>query len=204
MDRLRASSHPSRAAGLHRPEAEMLDVSGRGPLSQRPILPEREASALGARVAGGASEEENQEEEGREEEGREEEEAPLRERAPDFNLPLVGGGYRSLHDLLDPGGGILVFFKEECATSEMVVSRLGSLAKALEREDRFFLAIAEDDEETAGAFPDKHKLVFLLAWQSAPYHAAPAFRITTVPTILFVEGNRVIAERWEGFIQTDY
>ncbi|HYQ96468.1 MAG TPA: redoxin domain-containing protein [Candidatus Eisenbacteria bacterium] len=128
----------------------------------------------------------------------------MRERAPDFNLPLVGGGYRSLHDLLDPGGGILVFFKEECATSEMVVSRLGSLAKALEREDRFFLAIAEDDEETARAFRDKHKLVFPLAWQSAPYHASRAYRITTVPTVFVVDGTGIIAERVEGFIKSEY
>ena len=128
----------------------------------------------------------------------------MRERAPDFNLPVLGGGYRGLQDLLDPGGGILVFFKEECATSEMVVPRLAPLAKAMEKEDRFFLAIAEDDEETARAFRDKHKLVFPLAWQAAPYHASRAYRITTVPTVVVVDGTGIIAERVEGFIKWEY
>ncbi len=125
-------------------------------------------------------------------------------RAPEFNLPLVGGGYRGLHDLLEPGGGVLVFFKEECATSQMVVSRLHPLASALEREGRFFLAITEDDEATANAFREKHNLGFPLAWQTAPYHASRAYGVTTVPTLIVVDGTGIIAERVEGFIKSEY
>lgn len=125
-------------------------------------------------------------------------------RAPDFNLPLVGGGYRGLHDLLDPGGGVLVFFKEDCPASELVVPRLGPLAKALEREDRFFLAIAEDEEETARGFRDRHGLTFPMAWQAPPYHASQAYQIVTVPALFVIDGTGVIAERVEGFIKSEY
>jgi len=125
-------------------------------------------------------------------------------RAPDFNVPLVGGGYRGLADLLEPGGGILVFFKEDCAASELVLSRLGPLAKALAREDRFFLAIAEDPEEAIRAFRERHGIVFPIAWQEPPYHASRDYEITTVPALFVVDGTGVIAERIEGFIKSEY
>src|SRR5262245_50906933 len=124
--------------------------------------------------------------------------------APDFNLPLIGGGYRGLRDLLEPGGGVLVFFKEDCATSELVVSRLKPLADALAREDRFFLAIAEDPEEVARAFRDRFGLRFPIAWQTAPYPASMAYEIGTVPALFVVDGTGRIAERVEGFVKSEY
>src|SRR5205823_6777399 len=110
-------------------------------------------------------------------------------KAPDFNLPLVGGGYLGLRDLIDPGGGVLIFFKEDCPASELVVPRLGPLASALRREDRFFLAIAEDPEETARAFRDRHGLTFPIAWQAMPYHASRAYQIATVPALFVIDGT---------------
>ncbi|HEY3155825.1 MAG TPA: redoxin domain-containing protein [Candidatus Eisenbacteria bacterium] len=125
-------------------------------------------------------------------------------RAPDFNLPLVGGGYRGLADLIHPGGGVLVFFKEDCPASDLVVPRLGPLAAALEREERFFLAIAQDSEETARAFRDRHHLRFPIAWEGAPYAGSRAYGIGTVPALFVVDGTGVIAERVEGFIKSEY
>ena len=125
-------------------------------------------------------------------------------RAPDFNLPLVGAGYRGLADLIHPGGGVLVFFKEDCPASELVVPRLGPLAGALEREERFFLAVAQDSEETARAFRDRHHLRFQIAWEEAPYAASRAYGIETVPALFIVDGTGVIAERVEGFIKSEY
>ena len=125
-------------------------------------------------------------------------------RAPDFNLPLIGGGYRGIRDLLEPGGGVLIFFKEDCPASELVVPRLGPFAKALEREDRFFLAVAEDPEETAQAFRDRHGLSFPMAWQAPPYPASRAYEIVTVPALFVVDGTGAIAERVEGFIKSEY
>jgi len=125
-------------------------------------------------------------------------------RAPDFNLPLVGGGYRGLADLIHPGGGVLIFFKEDCPASELVVPRLGPLAVALEREERFFLAIAQDSEETARAFRDRHDLRFPIAWEEAPYAASRGYGIGTVPALFVVDGTGVIAERVEGFIKSEY
>jgi peroxiredoxin len=125
-------------------------------------------------------------------------------RAPDFNLPLVGGGYRGLCDLLEPGGGVLVFFKEDCPASRLVVPALKPLADALRREERFFLAIAEDPEEVALAFREEHGIRFPVAWQEAPYAASVAYGISTVPALFVIDGPGVIAERVEGFIKSEY
>jgi hypothetical protein len=84
------------------------------------------------------------------------------------------------------------------------VSRIGPLAKALAREDRFFLAIAEDSEEVTRAFRDRFGLVFPLAWQAPPYHASKAYDISAVPALFVVDGTGLIAERLEGFIKSEY
>lgn len=124
--------------------------------------------------------------------------------APGFNLPLVGGGYRGLADLLEPGGGVIVFFKDSCPASELVVPRLISLSQALEAEERLFLAVAQESEETARGFRDRYKLPFRVVWEEAPYAASAAYGVGTVPTMLVVDGAGVISERVEGFIKSEY
>ena len=124
--------------------------------------------------------------------------------APGFSLPIVGGGYRGLRDIVDPGGGILLFFKEGCAASELVISRIGPLALALEGEERLFLAIAQEDGETAQAFRAKHALSFAVAYEPAPYATSREYGITTVPTLVVVDGAGFVAERIHGFVKSDY
>jgi peroxiredoxin len=123
--------------------------------------------------------------------------------APEFDLPIVGGGYRGLRDLVEPGGGIVVFVKSECATSGLLLSRIGPLAQALEREERLFLAIAQDDETSARSFRSEHGLAFEVAVESAPYPASVAYGIQTVPTLFVIDGAGRIAERTEGFVKQE-
>ncbi|MBI5628849.1 MAG: TlpA family protein disulfide reductase [Candidatus Rokubacteria bacterium] len=124
--------------------------------------------------------------------------------SPDFDLPLVGGGRRGLADLVEPGGGVVVFFKDSCPASELVVPRLISLSRALEAEERLFLAVAQESGQTALAFRDRYGLPFRVAWEEAPYPASAAYGVTTVPTLFVVDGAGMIAERVEGFIKREY
>ncbi len=125
-------------------------------------------------------------------------------RAPEFNLPLVGGGYRGLSDLVEPGGGVIVFFKDGCPGSDLVLPRLNSLAEALAAEDRLLLAVAQEGEGEARAFRDRHGLRFPIAWEAAPYAASAAYGVRTVPTLVVVDGAGVVAERVEGFVKSEY
>ena len=132
--------------------------------------------------------------------------APVRagSRAPEFNLPLLGGGYRGLADMVEPGGGVLVFFKEECAASELVLSRIAPLARALEREERLFLAVAQESEVTAGAFRARHDIGFAMASDETPFPISREYAVEVVPTLFVIDGNGTIAERVEGFVKSEY
>jgi peroxiredoxin len=124
--------------------------------------------------------------------------------APDFDLPIVGGGYRGLRDIVEPGGGILVFFKESCEASKLLLPHLNSLARALEREERLFLAVAQEDEAATRAFRDAHGLAFAVASDLAPYDASVEYGVTNVPTLFVIDGAGVIAERIVGFVKAEY
>jgi peroxiredoxin len=124
--------------------------------------------------------------------------------APDFDLPIVGGGYRGLRDIVEPGGGIVVFFKESCATSQLLLSHVNALARALEREERLFLAIAQEDEATTRAFKKERGLDFAVASENPPYDASVEYGVMNVPTLFVIDGAGVIAERVVGFLKAEY
>jgi peroxiredoxin len=123
--------------------------------------------------------------------------------APDFDFPLLGGGYQELRDLVHPGGGIVVFFKTECATSALLLSHIGPLAQALQSEERVFLAVAQNGEEEARQFRDEHLLQFPIACEKSPYPASRAYDVQTVPTLFVIDGAGRIAERVEGFLKSE-
>ena len=124
--------------------------------------------------------------------------------APDFDLPIVGGGYRGLRDVVEPGGGIVVFFKESCPTSQLLLSHLNTLAHALEREDRLLLAVAQEDEAVARAFRDENGLTFAVASEAPPFDASVEYGVLNVPTLFVIDGAGVIAERVVGFVKAEY
>ena len=124
--------------------------------------------------------------------------------APAFDVSLVGGGFRGLADLVEPGGGALVFFKSTCRTCRLVLPRLIPLAQAVEREERLFLAVAQEDEAAARATRDEWGLAYRVAWEAEPYVVSAAYGITTVPTLLLVDGAGIVAERLEGFAKAEY
>jgi hypothetical protein len=124
--------------------------------------------------------------------------------APSFHVSLVGGGFRGLADIVEPGGGILLFVKSECEASRIVASRIGPLARALEQEGLLFLSIAQEEESGARAFHDASGTAGTLAWDGAPYAASADFAVTMVPTLFVIDGAGIIAERVDGFVKREY
>jgi AhpC/TSA family len=124
--------------------------------------------------------------------------------APEFRLPLSEGGERGLADLVHAGGGVLFFFKRGCATSELVLSRLGALAGALHREGRPLLAVVQETEAAARALRAAIGRRIPLAWEDAPYRVSSAYRIETVPTLLVIDGTGRVAARLTGFAKSEY
>jgi peroxiredoxin len=125
-------------------------------------------------------------------------------RAPEFDLPLLGAGRVRLRDIVDRGGGVLVFFKSDCPTSALVVPELAGLAHALAAERRAFVAIAQDSDEAAIAFRDGRRLDVPVAVEAAPYEVSRAYGIEFVPTVVVVDGAGRLAGRLEGFVKSEY
>jgi len=123
--------------------------------------------------------------------------------APDFDVRLLDGGYQELRDLVQPGGGIVVFFKTECETSELLLTHIGPLAQALAREERVFVAIAQNPAAEVRAYLESHSLAFPIACEAPPYPASRAYGIVTVPTLIMIDGAGRIAERLEGFVKSE-
>lgn len=123
--------------------------------------------------------------------------------APDFDLPVLGGSYRELRDLVHPGGGILIFFKTTCSTSTLLLTHIGPLADALAAEEREFLAVGQGTEEELAGYRDHHALRFPIACDKEPYRASLAYAVTTVPTLFVIDGAGRIAERVEGFLKSE-
>ena len=124
--------------------------------------------------------------------------------APPFDLALPGGGFRGLADIVEPGGGILVFFKSSCETSRLILPRLGPLAKALGNEGMLFLSVAQEDEGGALQFERELGVPGTLVWEDAPYPISAAYEVRVVPTLFVVDGAGIIAERIEGFVKREY
>jgi peroxiredoxin len=125
-------------------------------------------------------------------------------RAPAFTLPLLVGGAARLEHLVEAGGGVLVFFKKDCPTSELLAERLATLADALRREQRLLLAVCQGSEEDAREFGSAHAEGLALAWDAAPFEASRAYGVTMVPTLFVIDGAGVVAERLEGFVKSEY
>jgi len=123
--------------------------------------------------------------------------------APDFDVRLLEGGYQELRDVVQPGGGIVIFFKTECETSALLLERIGPLARALESEERVFLAVAQNPAAEARAFREQHRIAFPLACEEPPYPASRAYGVVTVPTLIVIDGTGRIAERVEGFVKSE-
>jgi hypothetical protein len=127
---------------------------------------------------------------------------PEGERAAAFRLPLLEGGVAGLPDLVEAGGGVLLFLKPGCPASELVAGSIGPLGPALASEGRRLLGVVQGDEPEARAFAMNARLP--LAWEEAPYTTSRAYSVSVVPALVVVDGAGVVAERLEGFIKSEY
>ncbi|MFN0205336.1 MAG: peroxiredoxin family protein [Planctomycetota bacterium] len=127
--------------------------------------------------------------------------------APDFKLPLVGGGFAT-RDLLIEGGrpGLLVFFKTECPTCRLAFPILQRMYSRVQSDSKLsgFLAIAQNSAAELPEFFVKYGAAFPVAHESDPYPVANAYQITNVPTIFLLEEHGVILRTAVGFNRNEF
>lgn len=122
--------------------------------------------------------------------------------APDFKLPLLGGGFATRASLLEGGrAAMLVFFKLECPTCRLafpffqrIYARLASAGGGAG-----FLAVAQNSAAELPEFLAKYEATFPCAMDAEPWDVSYFYQITNVPTMFLLDGHGVILRTAVGF-----
>ncbi len=128
-------------------------------------------------------------------------------RAPEFRLPVAGGGEQTLASLLASGPVLLAFYKVSCPTCQYTFPYLQRLASrgALRREGDPLqvVGVAQDGERSVAEFSGAYRITFpsLLDEQSSGYAVSNAYGIRTVPSLFLVGQDGEVASSVSGFVR---
>lgn len=124
--------------------------------------------------------------------------------APNFKLPLIGGGEFSLQQALAKGPVVLVFFKISCPVCQYSLPYFERLAQALEDKGVSVVAISQDDEENTVRFMRTYGIGFHTARDNERgYAVSNAYGLTNVPTVFEITGDGKIAASVVGWSKVE-
>ena len=124
--------------------------------------------------------------------------------APNFKLPLIGGGEFSLQQALAKGPVVLVFFKISCPVCQYSLPYFDRLAQALQGKDVSVVAISQDDEQNTLRFLDTYGIGFRTARDNEHgYAVSAAYGLTNVPTAFEITGDGKIAASIVGWSKSE-
>lgn len=107
-------------------------------------------------------------------------------KAPQFELPLLGGGKFSLYDSLANGSIALVFVKVSCPVCQYALPYYERLYRKMSGRGVSFLAVSQDGAVSTAAFVKEYGVSFPVALDSPDYKVSNAYGLTNVPTFFFV------------------
>lgn len=122
------------------------------------------------------------------------------DRAPAFRLPSLGGGALDL-----PGAApltLLAFTKASCPTCRWALP----FVQALHERARGLtvVGVASDPPAEARALAEELGLGFPVAVEGEPWEVSAAYGLTTVPTLVLVDGSGEVLFTSEGFSRDDF
>jgi peroxiredoxin len=125
------------------------------------------------------------------------------DRAPAFGLKDLEGGERVLERALASGPAVLVFWKSDCATCDLIFPYLASLAEAYGRDGWHLWAVSQDDAEASRAFVRRHGAAFDVLVDGSGWPVSRAYDPDATPTLFFVGAGGVVEETSVGFSKAD-
>ncbi|MGA2962741.1 MAG: TlpA disulfide reductase family protein [Candidatus Korobacteraceae bacterium] len=124
--------------------------------------------------------------------------------APDFKLPLIGGGEFSLRQTLAKGPVVLAFFKISCPVCQYSFPYFQRLAQALKDKGVSVVAISQDDEKNTVQFMRAYGAGFPTARDDEHgYAVSAAYGLTNVPTVFEVTSDGKIAASIVGWSKAE-
>ncbi len=106
--------------------------------------------------------------------------------APDFKLPIAGGGELWLKQALTHGPVVLAFFKISCPVCQYAFPFYDRLFRLLEPKRVAVVGISQDDEQNTAMFRRTLGLSLPIALDVNGYAVSRSYRLTNVPTVFEV------------------
>ncbi len=128
----------------------------------------------------------------------------VKERAPDFSLPELGGGNFDLRQALTRGPVLLGFFKVDCPVCQFTFPFLERLHQAGGGRIQFY-GVSQDGARASEDFNRSYKVSFptLLDDSRGGYPVSNAFGISVVPTLFLIEPDGAVSWLMESFSKSD-
>ena len=126
-------------------------------------------------------------------------------KAPEFTLPLMGGGRFDLKDALERGPVLLAFFKISCPVCQFAFPYFERLYKAYGKGPVAIIGISQDDAANTQRFAREFGITFPIALDDTrSYAVSNAYGLTNVPTLFLIEPFGEIAVSSVGWARADY
>ncbi|HKV53002.1 MAG TPA: redoxin domain-containing protein [Candidatus Binataceae bacterium] len=121
--------------------------------------------------------------------------------APPFELEEMGGGKRSLAEILNRGAALIAFYKISCPVCQLALPFLERIAQGSLQ----VIAISQDEENGTAKFQQKYGLTMptLLDRERDRYPASNAYGITHVPSLFLIESDSRVSLAVDGFLKRD-
>ena len=103
--------------------------------------------------------------------------------APDFKLPIAGGGELWLKQALTHAPVVLAFFKISCPVCQYAFPFYDRLFRLLQPKGVAVFGISQDDEQNTAMFRRTLGLSLPIALDVKGYAVSRAYRLTNVPTV---------------------
>jgi peroxiredoxin len=125
---------------------------------------------------------------------------PVGARAPEFQLPDLGGTDRSLTGILANGPALLAFFKASCPVCQYTFPFLERLHQGAKSGGIQIVAISQDKAGATHEFCREYGVTFLtLLDDPATYPASNGFAIANVPSLFLIEADGTVSAGASGF-----
>lgn len=125
-------------------------------------------------------------------------------RAPNFELPAVGGQRISLKEALQKGPVALAFFKVSCPVCQYALPFIERLYRANHGANVTVIGISQDSRKDTQTFLREYGVTFVVALDDpAKYAVSNAYGLTNVPTIFYIDPDGDIEISSVGWSKAD-
>ena len=126
---------------------------------------------------------------------------PINQVAPDFTLPVFGGGESHFYGK-ESKTGVLIFYKFSCPTCQLAIPFLQRIYDAYGNAFHF-VAVAQDGPEETAKFRQEYGITIPTLMDMTPYPFSRRYDIAYVPSIFLVNQDHTIRFSGEGFVKQE-